>query len=316
VEGLPGITRRAALRNSAAAAVAVYVAAPGSALGDVAVPVRAGTRGYLRPDRLSALRGFVDTLIPGTSADDVGGALAGGCAEAIDALLAAFEYKPPRIYAGAPFSDRGGSPKNDFRRFIRLDSYEEKAWRLRIQGSRGRRRLEFNGPVKGWQGIYDDGLDALNDAAGGNFGDAPYAQRESLVRGSGDAAVGELVDVAFPHAYQFMYGAPEYRGNRDLLGWRYTNFDGDVLPRGWTRAEIEGPPEALRSAAESRRIDEDLHRELRRIGVTEAALTAAAAVGSAEAAHGVLARGERLSAIRAELAPLVEWIEKGGFRGA
>ena len=38
-----------------------------------------------------------------------------------------------------------------------------------------------------------------------------------------------------------MYGAPEYLGNRDLVGWRNIGFAGDVQPRGYTDAEVSQP---------------------------------------------------------------------------
>jgi hypothetical protein len=111
-------------------------------------------------------------FIPGRPIDSDHGALAAGCADAIDALLGAFSVNPPRIYAGAPFSDRAGSPVNHFEQFLGLDKYEARGWRLRIEGSRGNPKLEFNGPVKGWQAIYRDGLRALDEASGGRrFGD-------------------------------------------------------------------------------------------------------------------------------------------------
>jgi hypothetical protein len=38
-----------------------------------------------------------------------------------------------------------------------------------------------------------------------------------------------------------MYGAPEYLGNRDQVGWRYIDFAGDVQPRGYTDEEVSQP---------------------------------------------------------------------------
>lgn len=237
-----GITRRVVLRDGTALAVAVLAAGASGPLGGVAVAVTPGRAQFLTQAELSTLRGLVDVLIPGKPEDADHGALAAGCAEAIDALLGAFRTKPPRIYAGAPFSDRAGSPVNHFERFLTLDAYEKKGWRLRIEGSRGRRELEFNGPVVGWQKIYRDGLKALEeDAGGGSFADLPFAERDRIVRQNGDGPIGELVDIAFPHTLQFMYGAPEYGGNRSLIGWGYTRWDGDVHPRGYTREEVEEP---------------------------------------------------------------------------
>jgi hypothetical protein len=38
-----------------------------------------------------------------------------------------------------------------------------------------------------------------------------------------------------------MYGDPVYGGNRDAIGWQAIEFPGDVVPRGWTDAEVTWP---------------------------------------------------------------------------
>jgi hypothetical protein len=38
-----------------------------------------------------------------------------------------------------------------------------------------------------------------------------------------------------------MYGAPEYGGNRGLIGWISIGFAGDVQPRGYSDAEVSEP---------------------------------------------------------------------------
>jgi hypothetical protein len=295
-----GVTRRRVLRDGSALTLALLVSPPASALGDVAVAVDRRRRSFLSAAEIRTLRGLVDRFIP---EDGVGGAVAAGCAEAIDGLLGAFEFDPPRIYAGAPFSDRAGSGKNHFRRFLALDAYEEKGWRLRIRGSRDRKELEFNGPQKGWQSIYREGLRALDaESPGGSFGALSGLERDLVLGNAESPAIGELVDVAFPHTWQFMYGAPEYGGNRDLLGWRYSRYAGDVQPRGWTREEIEAPGQGgpLGGA----------------LGVIESILSpqtmlALAPLAAPEAAHHIVARsGGSLSAMRAELEPVLEWARR------
>lgn len=300
-----GLTRRAVLRDGSGVALALLAAGPVSALGSVAVPVRSGGPAFLTEAELETLRAVVDRFIPGKPEDPDDGAVAAGCAEAIDALLGAFRVDPPRIYAGAPFSDRAGSKVNHFERFLSLDSYERKAWRLRIEGSAGRRELEFNGPVKGWQAIYREGLAALDREAGGSFAALPGPARDLILRNSGSEAVAELIDVGFPHTYQFMYGAPEYGGNRDLVAWGYTNYAGDVQPRGWTREQIEQPDPAARE------------RSLDEAPLPLERLIAIAPLASAELAHGIVARsGGTLSGLRAQLAPVVAAIERRDGDGA
>ena len=290
-----GITRRALLRDGTAITVAVLAAGAASPYGGIAVGVTPGRAAFLTERELHTLRGLVDVFIPGRPYDADHGAVAAGCAEAIDALLGAFAVKPPRIYAGAPFSDRAGSPVNHFERFLTLDSYETRGWRLRIEGSRGRKGLEFNGPVKGWQQIYRDGLAALDEASGDRrFGDLSMPERDMVLRQAGDERVDDLVDIAWPHTYSFMYGAPEYGGNRGLIGWRYTAWDGDVHPRGYTREQVEQPDPGSRELTAAERAA--LER-----------LVPLAPLALPEFAHNVVsAKGDSARALRAALTPLVE----------
>ena len=72
----------------------------------------------------------------------------------------AFTFDPPRIWAGGPFSGRFGGDAS-FAEFIPLSRVEELAWRTRIEGSRGLPEREWNGPVRGWQEVYRDGIAQL-----------------------------------------------------------------------------------------------------------------------------------------------------------
>ena len=285
------ITRRAAIQGAAVAGVALFAGAGASGSSAVAVPVGEARARFLRRREMRTLAAVVDRVVPGVPEDTVPGAVAAGCHEAIDALLAAFTVSPPRIYAGGPFSDRGGAETNDFEHFLPLDRYEAKAWRLRIEGSRGRRALERNGRVKGYQRTYREGLAALESSVPGGFADLPGPARDLALEQSDDPRVRAMLDLAVPHTLEFLYGAPEYGGNRHLVGWRTIDFEGDTQPRGYTRREVlhpesSGPLDALT----------DL------VG-TEAG--AVVAMGSTELLHGVLARsGGRFSALREEVGRL------------
>jgi hypothetical protein len=169
-----------------------------------------------------------DVLIPPRDPHPGGAAL--GVADYVDNLLAAFETDPPMIFAGGPFSGRAGGDAS-FGAFLPLSRAEELAWRTRIEGSRGRAEREFNGPVRGWQEAYREGIAALGDDFCG------CSQEEQAAR---LAAQPELRHMLYQHACEGAYGAPEYGGNRDLLGWRAIRFDGDVQPRGWTDEEVAG----------------------------------------------------------------------------
>ncbi|MES0873812.1 gluconate 2-dehydrogenase subunit 3 family protein [Sinimarinibacterium thermocellulolyticum] len=239
---------------------------------------------FLTDAERRTLRALVDRLIP---AGLEPGAAAAHAEDAIDALLAAFLTDPPLIYAGGPYSDRAGAARNDLARFIPLDEYETLAWRLVIEGSQGRPEREFNGPVIGLQAIYREGLahldaraaelatgvlpaalgeilrerladtplsdvlDLVNALTGTEtFADLPALLRNVIVFDDSDAKVRALVDVAFLDTLDGTYGAPEYGGNRDLVGWTSTEWPGDVQPRGWTAEQVShrdppGPFDAL-----------------------------------------------------------------------
>lgn len=221
----------------------------GSSTGQVAIPRSPqrmpNTSLFLNETELTALNALCDRFIPGAPEDPDPGAVEAGCADAINLLLSAFIFDPPLIFAGGPFSDRGGAEHNDFADFVPLDKYEEFAWRLKIEGSQGMPEREFNGERKGWQQIYREGLAALDAAAASygapDFATLPGPTRDLLINGSEDPMIADLVNVAFPHTLDTMYGAPEYGGNRNLVGWGFTEFEGDVQPRGYTDEEVTQP---------------------------------------------------------------------------
>ena len=158
------------------------------------------------------------------------GAGAAGAAEYVDRTLGAFTFDPPRIWAGGPYSGRaGGSP--GFDAFLPLSRVETLAWRTRIEGSQGLADREWNGPVRGWQDVYREGIVALG---------ADFLDRDEEVQRAALDAARELRGLLFEHACEATYGAPEYGGNRDLSGWRAIEYAGDVQPRGWSDDEVTG----------------------------------------------------------------------------
>jgi hypothetical protein len=169
-----------------------------------------------------------DRLVPPLDAHPGGAAL--GVADYVDNLLGAFTFDPPRIFAGGPFSGRFGGEAS-FARFIPISPYEELAWRTRIEGSRGMPQREFNGPTRGWQEIYRDGIVAL----GADFCEVDGDEQDRRLHSQ-----RELRDVLYVHACEGAYGPPEYGGNRDRAGWRAIGFEGDVQPRGYTDDEVSG----------------------------------------------------------------------------
>jgi hypothetical protein len=172
-----------------------------------------------------------ERLVP--AVEGVGpGARRAGVADYIDRTLGAFSFDPPRIWAGGPFSGRhGGEPSFD--RFEPLPPYAELAWRLRIEGSRGIPEREFNGPVTGWQERYRQGLAAL----GADFADVDPEEQDRRL----EAAPEPFRTLLHQHTCEGMYAAPEYGGNRDLVGWQAIQFAGDVLPLGYADDEVRQP---------------------------------------------------------------------------
>jgi len=103
---------------------------------------------------------------------------------------------------------------------------------MRLEGSQGRPEREFNGPVVGLQERYRAGLAAL----GADFTEAEGREQRRRLRA--DEAFCELL---WEHCCEGMYGAPEYGGNRDTVGWDYIDYEGDVQPRGYSDAEVSQP---------------------------------------------------------------------------
>jgi len=184
---------------------------------------------WLSDHEYHVLRAACAQMLP--SEDGAPGAEEAGVADYIDILLGAFTFDPPRIWAGGPTSGRMGGDAG-FVRFHRLSALDELAWRMRIEGSRGLPEREFNGPVLGLQEQYRQGLAALGDDFAAVDGDE---QRRRLRADEG------FCDLLYGHCCEGMYGAPEYGGNRNGVGWSYLGRDGDVQPRGYSDQDVSEP---------------------------------------------------------------------------
>jgi len=183
---------------------------------------------WLTPQQYGVVEAACERLIP--AADAHPGARALGVADYIDGLLGAFAVDPPRIWAGGPFSGRAGG-EAAFDRFLPLSPLEDRAWRTRIEGSRGIPEREFNGPVTGWQERYVEGIAAL----GADYAALPAEEQDARLD-----AVPEFKALLYQHACEGAYAAPEYGGNRDAAAWQAVQFPGDVQPRGYTDEEVSG----------------------------------------------------------------------------
>jgi len=184
---------------------------------------------WLTDEEYAVLSAACDCMIP--ASDAFPSASAAGVPDYIDRLLGAFTFDPPRIWAGGPTSGRYGG-EAAFGHFHELTALDELAWRMRIEGSCGLPEREFNGPVIGFQQRYRTGLAEL----GSEFIALPAPDQEARLR-----ALPEFAELLYGHACEGMYGAPEYGGNRNGIGWQAIGFDGDVQPRGWTDEEVTNP---------------------------------------------------------------------------
>jgi hypothetical protein len=183
----------------------------------------------LTEDEYLVLRAACAQMMP--SGQGTPGAEEAGVADYIDTLLGAFTFDPPRIWAGGPTSGRWGGAAG-FANFHPLSALDELAWRMRIEGSLGLPEREFNGPVVGLQEKYRQGLAGL----GPDFTEVDGAEQERRLR-----ADEAFCDLLYGHCCEGMYGAPEYGGNRDGIGWAYIGRDGDVQPRGYSDEDVSGP---------------------------------------------------------------------------
>jgi hypothetical protein len=172
-----------------------------------------------------------ELLIVAAAADRVvPGAAAGGVGDYIDALLGAFTFDPPRLFAGGPTSGRHGG-EAAFDRWIEPNRVQELAWRIRIEGTTGDPARAFNGEHRGWQDDYRAGLAALGDDFASVDGDEQDRRLD---------AVPAFKALLYQHACEGMYGDPVYGGNRGYAGWDAIGYVGDIQPRGYTPAEVTG----------------------------------------------------------------------------
>lgn len=185
-------------------------------------------RSWLSDRDHAIVRAAFDRLVPADGTTPAAGA-AGG-ADYVDGVLGAFEFDPPHIWAGGPFSGRHGGEAG-FDRWLELGAAEELGWRMRIEGSQGRTEREFNGPVIGWQQHYRAAITALGD----DFAEADADEQDARIASK---LSDEQRDLMFTHACESLYGDPVYGGNRDSRGWAAIGFVGDIQPRGWTDAQV------------------------------------------------------------------------------
>ena len=200
---------------------------------------------FFDPHPFETVRALAGLVIPEGLPEDLPedqnpGAVTARVADYMDCLLGAFTVDPPRIYAAGPYSGRHGG-ENGFEVYLPLSRVKEIAWRNTIEGSQGIAEREFNGPVRGLQEIYSEGIEALDAQARGRYGSdfkTLEAEHQSQLCSKADQ---EFRAVVFDHTVEGMYAAPEYGGNADCAGWGYILYEGDRQPVGYTRKQVEEP---------------------------------------------------------------------------
>lgn len=177
---------------------------------------------FFDPHQAAVVREATARLIPGPQDDPLEaghpGAREANVVRYIDVLLGAFSFKPPRIHAGGPYSNRNGEDEDYMANFVPLVPLQEASWRKRLAAL---------------QKEYAAGIKALDAAAGGDFTTASTSKQDSVLAGAGD-----FLTILFTHAIEGFLSAPEYGGNAGGVGWKEISFHGDTQPRGWTPSEV------------------------------------------------------------------------------
>ncbi len=232
-----GMTRRDFLKLTSVGTLAVAFGWGLEACGDGEKVAE-----FFTPEQRATLGAAAARILPGAGE--------AGAVPYIERLLTAFEYDPPLIFAGGPFSGRqpfadneqgapsDDFPENEFARFLPLPRAKEIGWRVRLYGSANVPGGDFNDavlePVTGYRDLYQQGLQELDakarELAGKSFVELTPEQQDQALAGVDQAFAGQLAE----HAVESMYAAPEYGGNADLLGWQSIGFEGDSQPLGYS----------------------------------------------------------------------------------
>jgi hypothetical protein len=180
---------------------------------------------------LGALAGYV--LPDGKTKGDAYGTVA-----YTELLLTAFEYDPPRIHAGGPFSGRtplvdpntgtaaSARPDNGFASFVPLTRVAEAGWRLRLFGGTGP-----TGQVIGLRDQVRDGLAKAATHAGAPLETLDTAGLDKLWSN----LPSDFTDLVTSLVIEGALAPPEYGGNPNLAGWKLAHYPGDSLPLGYAQ---------------------------------------------------------------------------------
>jgi len=259
-----GLDRRTFLKG--AGALGVLAVLPAQLVRDVVTHTAdaAEPHYFLDPHQYATVDALCRRLIPGPQDDPTEqdpGAREANVTAYIDLFLGAFNAGD-RIWGEGPFSGRAGPPPwpfggtpptpypNDFARTAPLSATDELSWRTLLEGTKGLPERKWadvaaGGHYVGLQDQYVQGVKDLDDAASQMFPPSKdfvslSGPQQDILIARPDITVG-FPSLVFQHAAEGMYGAPEYGGNKDLVGWKYIKFPGDAQPRGYTAEEMIAP---------------------------------------------------------------------------
>jgi len=129
-------------------------------------------------------------------------------------------------------------PPDFFTEFLALPRLQQLSWKIRILGAAAVPEVADN-PLAttllevDFRNKYRNGLAALDALGQQQFGQ-PFVrlttQQQTSVLNKADP---DFVTLLTYHTVEGMLCAPEYGGNRNLLGWQLVGFDGDSQPLGY-----------------------------------------------------------------------------------
>jgi gluconate 2-dehydrogenase gamma chain len=233
------LTRRSLLQSGGLLAVALAAGVDlTSCSSDDGSPPAPAPSPVLTGHERAVLEAATARLVPGPD-DDPGEAEHPGAREAhavdyIVMLLGALQEDPPKVFAGGPFSDRGGSKRNDMAHFLPLNPAVKGYWRAQLDDL---------------VAAYRDGLAQLDALAGGDFAAASPADQDAALAENPrvrhlPAGSSGFTDLLFQHTIEGCYSVPEYGGNAGGAMWEAIEFPGDVQPRGYEADQVtnaDGP---------------------------------------------------------------------------
>lgn len=177
---------------------------------------------FFTPHQVAVLDAATRRLVPGPDDDplEIGhpGAHEAGVVRFLDIMLSVFEFAPPMIYAGGPWSNRNTTGPNFLETFVAPDPAQLLSWKKRVASL----RTEYTAGVK-----------LLDDQAGGDFAAASVLQQDSVL-----ASTIDFTALLFGHTIEGMYSIPEYGGNSGRVGWLEVGYPGDIQPKGYTAAQM------------------------------------------------------------------------------